>query len=80
MGGPIGGQLRVTAHTTGPTGAVVSYTVIVVGVTEQPVPVNGTGGVEWHTKRVHRRRRQSPDCCYANTGDRIYYVRGHLPG
>jgi hypothetical protein len=42
MGGPIGGQLRVTAHTTGPTGAVVSYTVIVVGVTEQPVPVNGT--------------------------------------
>ena len=42
MGGPIGGQLRVTAHTTGPTGDVVSYTVIVVGITEQPVPVNGT--------------------------------------
>ena len=42
MGGPIGGQLRVTAHTTGPTGAVVSYTVTVEGITEHPVPVNGT--------------------------------------
>jgi hypothetical protein len=35
MGGPTGGQLRVTAHTTGITIAVYSYTVIVVGVTEQ---------------------------------------------
>jgi hypothetical protein len=35
MGGPTGGQLRVTAHTTGITIAVDSYTVIVVGVTEQ---------------------------------------------
>ncbi|HKP50390.1 MAG TPA: hypothetical protein VJU17_10275 [Gemmatimonadales bacterium] len=42
MGGPTGGQLRVTAHTSGPIDAVVSYTVTVEGIAEQPVPVNGT--------------------------------------